>query len=299
MDWDKLKIFKAVAEAGSFTHAEEKLNLSQSAISRQIANLEQGLDLPLFHRHPRGLTLTEQGEMLLQTVCEVTDQLSKAEMLLKDSRQLTAGPLNLTTVEFIAWSWLAPLFPKFKTLYPQIQLSVLLDDRVYNLNKREADAAIRLQRIENSDMIEKHLTTARFSLCASREYINKYGVPEKLSDFKNHIMIGHPPNTPTPFEKTNWLFRELGIDIENNPDALLINSMHARLIATKSGAGIASLPNYIISREKSLEVVYPDINIPGVDIYFVYPQEKRKSRRIIALRNFLMEHIDHDSDFLL
>ncbi len=294
MDWDKLKIFKAVAEAGSFTHAEENLNLSQSAISRQIATLESELGLPLFHRHARGLVLTEQGEMLLQTACEVTDRLSQVEMQLKDTRSLAAGPLNLTTVEFIASSWLAPRIPEFKELFPQIQLTMLLDDRVYDLNKREADVAIRLQRIDNSDLIERHMATIRFSLCASKSYLDEHGRPNSIADFKKHLMIGHPINTPTPFLKPNWLFNMLDIDIDNNPNVTLTNSMQSRRVAVGSGAGITSLPDYIIAQDASLEVVYPELNLPGVDMFFVYPQERRNSQRIIALRDFLIDHINRD-----
>ncbi len=292
MDWDKLKIFKAVAEAGSFTHAEENLNLSQSAISRQIANLESELDLPLFHRHARGLVLTEQGEMLLQTACEVTDKLNQVEMQLKDTRNLVAGPLSLTTVEFIASSLVAPCISTFKTLFPQIQLTMLLDDRVYDLNKREADAAIRLQRIDNSDLIERHIATIHFSLCAAKNYLDKCGRPKSIGDFKKHMMIGHPINTTTPFLKPNWMFNMLDINIDNNPNILMMNSMQSRLAAARSGAGITSLPDYIISRDSSLEIVYPELNLPSVDIFFVYPQERRNSRRIIALRDFLINNIN-------
>jgi len=298
MDWDKLKIFKAVAEVGSFTHAEENLNLSQSAISRQIANLESELGLPLFHRHARGLALTEQGEMLLQTACEVNDRLNQVEMQLKDTRSLAAGPLNLTTVEFLASSWLAPLLPEFKNLFPQIKLTVLLDDRVYDLNKREADAAIRLQRVDNSDLIERHMTHISFSLCASKEYLDRQGLPKRMADFKDHIMIGHPLNTPTPFLKPNWLFNMLDIDIDNNPNILLINSMQARRVAVRAGMGITSLPDYIIAQDDSLEVVYPELDLPGVDMFFVYPQERRNSQRIIALRDFLLDHINKDKRLL-
>ena len=295
MDWDKLKIFKAVAEAGSFTHAEENLNLSQSAISRQIAHLESELGVPLFHRHARGLVLTEQGEMLLQTASDVTDRLNQIEIQLKDTRNLIAGPLELTTVEFIASSWLAPRIPEFKELYPQIQLTVLLDDRVYDLNRREADVAIRLQRVDYSDLIERHMTTIRFSLCASKAYLDKCGRPKKASDFKKHIMIGHPSNTQTPFLKPNWVFNKLDIDIANNPNIVLFNSMQARLAAVKAGAGISSLPDYIIAQDPDLEIVYPALNLPGVDMFFVYPQERRNSRRITVLRDFLLDHIGRDN----
>ncbi len=294
MDWDKLKIFKAAAEAGSFTRAEEILNLSQSAISRQIANLESELGLPLFHRHARGLVLTEQGEVLLQTACDVNDKLNQVEMQLKDTRSLAAGPLSLTTVEFIASSWLAPCIAQFKEAFPQIQLTMLLDDRVYDLNKREADVAIRLQRVDNSDLIERHMANITFSLCAAKDYLNKRGRPSRITDFKKHLMIGHPINTPTPFLKPNWLFNLLDVDIDNNPNVMMINSMQTRLNAVKSGSGITCLPDYIVNNDDSLEVVYPELDLPGVDMFFVYPQERRNSQRIIALRDFLFDHIGKD-----
>ena len=97
MDWDKLRIFHAVAEAGSFTHAGETLNLSQSAISRQVSSLEQSLKLPLFHRHARGLILTEQGEDLYRTAHDVFQQLAMTEARLTDSKESPRGPLNINT----------------------------------------------------------------------------------------------------------------------------------------------------------------------------------------------------------
>lgn len=291
MDWDKLKIFKAVAEAGSFTHAEGNLNLSQSAISRQVSNLESELGLPLFHRHARGLMLTEQGEMLFQTACDVTDRLRQVEIQLLDARNLPAGPLTLTTVELIASSWLAPQISEFNTLFPKIQLSILLNNRVFDLNRREADAAIRLQKVDHSDLIERHMTTVGFSLCCSKSYIEKHGCPKKDADFQNHVMIGHPPSAPTPFIEPNWMFNKLNININNNPNIVFINSLMARLNAIKNGAGISTLPDYIIQKNENLVPIYPDIKIPSVDMYFVYPQERRNSQRISVLRDFLFDNI--------
>ncbi len=291
MDWDKLKTFKVVAESGSFTHAGENLNLSQSAVSRQISALEHELGITLFHRHARGLVMTEQGEILFQSACEVSDSLKKVEMQLGDSSNLPAGPLTLTTVEFIASTWLAPQIPLFKEAFPKIQLTMLLDDRVYNLSHREADVAIRLQRSEHGDLIERHMTTIGFSLCASKKYLKNYGRPKRKTDFSHHLMIGFPLNTHTPFVKPNWVFGKLNIDITNNPNVILINSMHARYTAVKSGAGISILPNYIIHQDNDIEILYPDIKIPSVDMYFVYPQERRNSQRIKVLKEFLFDYI--------
>ena len=98
MDWDKLKIFHAVAEAGSFTSATVNLNLSQSAISRQIQSLEQDLKVQLFERHARGLTLTENGEYVFKTAHEVISKLKEVETSLGDQKNKPTGKLTITTV---------------------------------------------------------------------------------------------------------------------------------------------------------------------------------------------------------
>lgn len=291
MDWDKLRVFKAVAEAGSFTHAGDQLNLSQSAISRQISSLESSLGLPLFHRHARGLILTEQGDMLLQTTNDVFDRLQQVETQLSDSRMLPEGPLTITTVEFIASTWLAPQIGKFHQAFPGIQVTMLLDDRVFDLGKREADVALRLQSAGNSDLIEKHLTTIDFALCTSKRYLEQHDKPKTLEDLKDHVMIAYPPSAHTPFLKPNWAFNRFDIDVQDNPNILLINSMHARYAAIKSGIGIAALPRYIARQDDDLEILFPDLDIPSVDLYFVYPQERRNSKRITVLKDFLFEFI--------
>src|SRR5277367_6558034 len=113
MDWDKLRIFYAVAEAGSFTHAGDALNLSQSAISRQISALEDSLKVVLFHRHARGLILTEQGEVLYHTARDVFSKLAMTEAQLSESRERPQGPLKVTTTVAFGTLWLAPRIREF------------------------------------------------------------------------------------------------------------------------------------------------------------------------------------------
>ena len=108
MDWDKLKVFHAAAEAGSFTHAGEQLGLSQSAVSRQVSALEQELTVSLFHRHARGLILTEQGELLYRTAHDVFMKLEAARAKLTDSRERPNGDLRVTTTPGIGVHWLTP-----------------------------------------------------------------------------------------------------------------------------------------------------------------------------------------------
>lgn len=294
MDWDKLRIFHAVAEAGSFTHAGDSLNLSQSAVSRQISSLEESLGITLFHRHARGLLLTEQGELLHKTARDIFGKLSMIEGQISDSKQLPEGPLRITVVEFFGSTWLAPRLGKLRDEHPDIQLTLLLDDRILNLGMREADAAIRLYKPEQPDLIQRHLTTLRFQIAASPAYLEKHGRPKDVKDLRNHTLIGFPENVPAPFANPNWLFRLAGSDPEVQNNLVMMNSIYAIQRAVESGAGIAALPEYMVRNNPDLEVLLPEAERAGVDVYFVYPEERRNSKRIAIFRDFLLESLRHE-----
>jgi DNA-binding transcriptional LysR family regulator len=288
MDWDKLRIFHAVAEAGSFTHAGDSLNLSQSAVSRQISTLEESLGVPLFHRHARGLMLTEQGEILQKAAKDIFGKLSMIEGQIVDSKQLPEGPLRITTTEFIGSTWLAPRIHELQVQHPDIQLTLLLDDRILNLGMREADAAIRLYKPEQPDLIQRHLTTINFHIYGSRQYLKKHGVPKNVRELQNHILIGYPETAPAPFADPNWLFRLAGIDPAENFRLVMMNSMYAIHRAVENHAGLAMLPDYLAQDNENIEMVLPETTPAGVEVYFVYPEERRNSQRIAIFRDFLL-----------
>ena len=177
MDWDKLRVFHAVAEAGSFTHAGENLNLSQSAVSRQISALEESVKVPLFHRHARGLILTEQGELLYRTAHDVFAKLSMAEARIRESKERPSGPLKVTTTVAFGSTWLTPRINEFLERYPEIELSLVLNDEELDLAMREADVAIRMQPPRQADLVQRQLMTLRYHVFASPEYIKQYGMP--------------------------------------------------------------------------------------------------------------------------
>lgn len=294
MDWDKLRIFHAVAEAGSFTHAGATLNLSQSAVSRQISSLEESMGVSLFHRHARGLLLTEQGELLHKTAREIFGKLSMIEGQISDSKQLAEGPMRITVAEFFGSTWLAPRLGKLREEHPDIQLTVLLDDRILNLGMREADAAIRLYKPEQPDLIQRHLTTLQFQICASPDYIKKHGTPKDVKDLRNHTLIGFPENVPVPFANPNWLFRLAGVDTDLDNNLLMLNSIYAIQRSVESGAGIAALPSYMIRNNENLQVLLPEAERSSVDVYFVYPEERKNSKRIAIFRDFLLETLKNE-----
>lgn len=291
MDWDKLRIFHAVAEAGSFTHAGDTLNLSQSAVSRQISTLEESIGLTLFHRHARGLILTEEGELLYATAKDIFGKLSMIEGQLADSKQLPEGPLRITAAEFIGSTWLAPKLKKLREAHQDIQLTLLLDDRIFNLSMREADAAIRLYKPEQPDLIQKHLTDIKFQICASKAYLEKHGTPKKVSDLKDHTLIGYPDGVPAPFSDPNWLFRVAGVEDSSSSNLIMLNSLYGIYEAVRAGVGIAALPDYLVHGSSRIQHILPDLTRPPVSMYFVYPEERRNSRRIAIFRDFLVKSI--------
>jgi len=290
MDWDKLRVFHAVAEAGSFTHAGETLNLSQSAVSRQISALEEALAVPLFHRHARGLILTEQGETLNRTVRDVFAKLAMTEALLTESKEKPAGRLKVTTTVGFGSSWLAPRLQGFLEAYPDISVALLLDDMELDLAMREADVAIRFHVPKQPDLVQRHLMSMTWSVCASAEYLKKHGVPQRAEDLDAHKLILFGSHHP-PVPEINWL-AEAGRRPGSPRRALLeVNSIIAMQMTIRSGLGLGALPDYMVSENDGLVRLLPDLNTPKVDVYFVYPEELRNSKRVAVFRDFLLARL--------
>jgi DNA-binding transcriptional LysR family regulator len=294
MDWDKLRIFYAVAEAGSFTHAGEALNLSQSAISRQISALEDSLKVTLFHRHARGLILTEQGEVLHSTARDVFAKLAMTEAMLTESKVRPRGPLKVTTTFAFGVTWLIPRLGEFQSLYPDIQMTLVIDDRELDLAMREADVAIRMMPPKQPDLVQRHLTTIRVKIYAAQDYIERRGAPDSMTALENHCVIGFPPHMALPFASANWLIEAAGLSFES-PKVLLINNMFGIYQAACSGLGIAALPDFVAADCPNLRRVLPDIDGPEIESFFVYAEELRHSKRIGVLRDYLIKKVGETS----
>ncbi|GAC1480759.1 MAG: LysR family transcriptional regulator [Acetobacteraceae bacterium] len=290
MDWDKLRVFHAVAEAGSFTHAGETLNLSQSAVSRQISALEENLQVPLFHRHARGLILTEQGESLNRTVREVFAKLAMTEALLTESKEKPAGRIKVTTTVGFGASWLAPRLSDFLGHYPDISMSLLLDDTELDLAMREADVAIRMHAPKQPDLVQRHLFQIGWLVVASPEYLARSGTPERAEELDDHKLILFGDYRP-PVPDINWL-AEAGRRPGSPRRALLeVNSLHAMARAIRLGLGIGVLPNWMTEEVEGLTRLLPDLKPPKVDVFFVYPEELRNSKRVAVFRDFLLARL--------
>ncbi len=286
MDWDKLRIFHAVADAGSFTHAGHELNLSQSAVSRQISALEEDLRVPLFHRHARGLILTEQGEVLYRTAHDVFTKLAAAKTRLMDSKEKPSGELRITTTVGLGSVWLTPRIKEFMELYPDIQVQLLLEDEELDLSMREADVAIRLRRPTQPDLIQRKLFTVHHHVYASVDYVRQHGIPKSGPDLDKHkILI---------FQGVSYLTYLTLLLSAGRPEndmripALRVNSAYGLRRAVQAGAGIAILSDYLVAPDMNLVQIELDVETPQFDTYFVYPEELKDTKRVTVFRDFLV-----------
>lgn len=295
MDWDKLRIFHAVAEAGSFTHAGETLHLSQSAVSRQVSALEDSLKIALFHRHARGLLLTEQGELLYRTAHEVFAKLAMTEAMLMDTKEKPSGEIKVTATVGFGSNWLTPRIREFIELYPEITVNLILADRELDLGMREADIAIRLRAPVQSDLIQRKLTTVRHHLYASSEYLEKYGVPSCLEDLTSRKILVYGEEAPSNISNINWILKSLREFDKNIYPVFKVNNVYGLLLAIQSGLGVGSLPDYIVQGHKNIVKILPDVEGPSFDTYYVYPEELRKSKRVTIFRDFLIQKVSETS----
>lgn len=287
MDWDKLRIFHAVAEAGSFTHAGHELLLSQSAVSRQISALEEDLNVALFHRHARGLILTEQGEVLHRTAHEVFTKLAAARTRLMDSKEKPSGDLRITTTIGLGSVWLTPRIREFMELYPDIHVALILDDRELDLSMREADVAIRLRRPAQPDLIQRKLFTVHHHVYASSDYVKKYGSPKSVADLDKHkiLIFGE---TEGFLSDLNWL-ATVGREADNpRIPALRVNNAYGLRRAVQAGAGIAILADYNVPSDSNLVQIDLPLEAPKFETFFVYPEELKETKRITAFRDFIV-----------
>ena len=287
MDWDKLRIFHSVADAGSFTHAGHDLALSQSAVSRQISALEEDLKVSLFHRHARGLILTEQGEVLYRTAHDVYTRLAAAQTRLMDSKDKPTGDLRVTTTVGLGSVWLTPRIAEFVDLYPQIATSLILDDNELDLSMREADVAIRLRRPTQPDLIQRKLFTVHQHIYAAPEYLKKRGVLKTLEDLDRHniITFGQSPGYLTGIN-----FLETAGRPEGDPrtPVLRVNNAYGLRRAIETGAGIGSIGDYLVPKDSTLVQIDLPTETPSFDTYFVYPEELKDSKRVVVFRDFLV-----------
>ena len=288
MDWDKLRIFHAVADAGSLTHAGDTLHLSQSAVSRQIRALEEALNATLFHRHARGLILTEQGELLFDATRAMIKRLDAATARIRDSEEEVFGELRVTTTIGFGTLWLAPRLPQLYAKYPDLKIDLMLEERVLDLPMREADVAIRMKEPSQADLIRKRLMSVHMRLFATPEYLEQNGTPETIDDLSSHRLICQNPRSAQVGASSTLVQELLANDV---PPLLTVNNYFGVLQGVLHNLGIGVLPDYLTHDFTNLVRVLPEVESNEVPVFLAYPEELRHSKRIAAFRDFVQDEI--------
>ena len=292
MDWDKLKIFHTVAEASSFTKASTILNLSQSAISRQIQGLEQDLKVQLFERHARGLVLTENGEYLFKSAHEVISKLKDVESNLIGQKDALSGKLTVTTVVSFGTTWLTPRIKEFMDLHPDMEIELIFDEKELDLATRQADIAIRMRRPKQLNLIQKKFVDFNYHIYGSNEYLEKNGYPKTVKDLDKHKFITYGKGAPSPVYNPDWVLRIGSKDGKKRKSVMKVNSVYGLLLAVQSGVGLAALPDYIAHNKSGIVKILP--NEPGkpTETHFVYPSSMKNNARLVAFRNFIFSKVN-------
>jgi len=292
MDWDKLKIFHTVAEASSFTKAATILNLSQSAISRQIQSLEQDLKVQLFERHARGLVLTDNGEYLFKSAHEIISKLRDVESTLSGQKDKLNGKLTVTTVVSFGTTWLTPRIKEFMDLHPEIEVELIFDDKELDLSTREADVAIRMRRPKQLNLIQKKFVDFNYHIYGSNKYLEKNGYPKTLKDLDKHKFITYGRGTPSPVYNPDWVLKVGAKEGKKRKSTMKVNSVYGLLLAVQSGVGLAALPDYIAHNIPNLTKILPDENGKPTETHFVYPASLKNNARLMAFRNFIFSKVN-------
>ena len=287
MDWDKLKIFHAVAEAGSFTNATTVLNISQSAISRQIQSLEEDLKVKLFERHARGLTLTQNGEYVYKTAHEVISKLKEIETSLGDQKNKPTGKLTITTVRSFGTHWLTPRIQEFMNLNPEIEVELIFDDKELDLSTRQADIGIFMRRPKQLNYIQRKLVDINYHIYGSTKYLGTYGIPKTINDLTKHRFISFGKGAPSPVFNPDWALKLGSKDNNKIKPVMKVNSVMGLLLAVESGVGLAALPDYLVSQSNNVVKVLPKSEGPITEAHFVYPESLKNTARVQAFKNFL------------
>jgi len=288
MDWDKLRIFHAVADAGSLTHAGDKLNLSQSAVSRQIRGLEESLNATLFHRHARGLILTEQGELLFDATAAMTKRLDTASARIRDSEEEVFGELRVTTTTGFGTLWLAPRLPKLYEQYPDLKIDLMLEERVLDLPMREADVAIRMKEPSQAELIRKKLMTVRMCLYATPDYLAENGTPHQIEEIAQHRLICQNINSDQVAAGMSLVQHLMTFDVRS---MLTVNNYFGVLQGVLNNLGIGLLPDYVTQDFPDLVQVLNDHESAEVPVFLAYPEELRHSQRVSAFKDFVQDEI--------
>ncbi len=291
MKWDRLRLFNIVAQTRNITEASYILQMSQSALSRQMKALEHELGVKLFLRNSDGISLTKAGNRLYSSVQVLASDISKTHNQLLEDMDVPSGRLNVTATNAFGALWVAPRMSKFKIAYPEISVALSLRDSEPRVTNFNSDVEVRMTPSSSQDDVQIKLADCRYKIFASKDYLKVNGLPKTTKELDDHKIISYGEDAQPPIDRhrLNWL---LTIGKENKrprKPILEVSSIYGIAKATEVGMGIASLPDWMEFEMIELTEILPQLEGPKMSISLCYNYELRNDSRIKAFKDFMLQ----------
>jgi len=288
-DWDDLRVFLAVARAGSTIAAARVLGVSQPTVQRRLVAFEQAIGRRLVESHPTGYRLTDLGKAMLPQAERIEEEVAAFERGMASSDKGLTGTLKVTCAEGMGRGFLTPLLEVFRARYPAVQVELRMTDRFLDLAKGEADIALRTREPSEGALVARKLADIPWAVYASRDYVERRGRPERVEDLEHHAVIGFDGEMAS-HHASRWL-RTVAprAAIAAYGDTLL-----GLVAAARSGAGLAPLPVVLGEPEEELvRVLGPLPELQCNKMYLVMHRDLRRVPRVRAFCDFLVAEVAH------
>lgn len=274
-DWSLIQSFLAVAETGSLSAGARISGQSQPTLGRHIQTLEQTLGASLFDRHARGLNLSDTGERLLPMARQMRATMSQITLTAAGQSQALEGTVRITASVFASHHLLPPVLAHIRTIEPEIQLELVPTDATENLLFREADIAVRMYRPRQLDIVTRHITDLRLGVFAAREYLDRTGRPENMSDILKHDLVGYDRNDLIVHSMT-----ALGWPVTREDFAVRCDNQTTYWELVRAGCGIGFSQLSVGRADPIVEELDFGINIPPLPVWLAAHQAMRQTPRI-------------------
>ncbi|MCS5708738.1 LysR family transcriptional regulator [Candidatus Berkiella cookevillensis] len=281
---EQLHLFKQVADSNSFTAAATILGISKVAVSKQIAQLELILKVPLFERTTRKLALTPQGEMLYQHSVAVLQQVQNLEDAFSALQSTPSGNVRIMVTPHFAEYFLLPHLPEFLSTYPEVKIEILLEERFPHLEKENIDIFMGSSMPGYDNLVRKQIAQTRYVLCASPQYLERYGTPHTPKDLIKHRYLTHTMRRPS-----DVIHFSKGEDLKVSP-ILSLNDTKALLQCAINHMGIVKLHDYVVQEmlcQKKLIALLPSYHEETIPIYLFYTYRKFLPNTMRVLLDFI------------
>jgi DNA-binding transcriptional LysR family regulator len=285
-----INAFARVVEAGSFARAADRLGVSVSAVSRQVAELEAHLNVRLLNRTTRRLSLTESGQAFFDRSVQLLADLEEAEEAVTSASIVPRGTLRLTCSATFGSRHLAPSIAAFAARYPQMRFDVELSERIVDLVEEGFDLAVRIGGAGSQNVVARRIGATRILCCAAPSYLERHGEPREPEELAQHLCLTYEysPN------RNVWSFRDPGGGERSVRITGPVHSNNGRFLETLAthGAGISREPDFISGpdvRAGRLKPILTEFEPPPLPIYVVYPSRRHLSAKVRAFADFLAE----------